>query len=174
MNIEDKFNLDDIYIAERPGPYMQFSLEKEYFMPEFGRKYFQSLLEKSHASLQHPVNVMDLGASYGVLSTLILKGISWQNLIDFYVTDGKINDNSWEEIKGFYKGLVHDDKYKFYLVDSSPAAMQFANNVGVCEQAFTFDLLKSTLTKELAELIRQIDVFTIAGAINYLGLNSFN
>jgi len=170
MKIKDKMDWHKIYTAETPVPYMQFSLAKEYTTPDFSIKYFRPLLKKLYKDLQRPLNIMDLGASYGIISTLILKDISWEDLIHFYVA----NSHSSEEIERFYKNLVHDDKYKFYLVDASHPAMKFMNKVGACEKAFTFDLQQNNLKDELKEVIKQIDIFTIVGAINYIETSFFN
>ncbi len=173
MKLKDKANWTQVYVEETPGPYMQFSLQNEYVVPEYSMRYIRPLLNKLYSDRQDPVKIMDLGASYGIIATLVLYDITWQSLIDFYVEHDEIKEHSWHDIMQFYHNPIHGSKYAFYLADTSQPAMQFAEQVGLCEKAFTLDLKHDTLIPELKQAVEQTDVFTVVGAFGYIGNHFF-
>lgn len=96
--------------------------------PNYAMRYLNSLFEKLSNDLQGSVKIMELVSSYGIISTLKLWDLTWSQLIDFYVEDNRLKRHLWGDIEKFYMDRFQDtNKYKFYLLDSSKPAIEFAN-----------------------------------------------
>ncbi|MDJ0520237.1 MAG: hypothetical protein QNJ74_29620 [Trichodesmium sp. MO_231.B1] len=133
-------------------------------------RYLGSLFEKLRNDLQGSVKIMDLVSSYGIISTLKLCDLTWSQLIDFYVEDNRLKRHLWGDIEKFYTDRLQDtDKYKFYLLDSSKPAIEFAKKMNLCEQGYAFDLKHDSLTDELKDIVPQIDILICVGSIGYIG-----
>ena len=173
MKIQNKGDWSHIYTTETPADYLLFSLEKEYVLPEYAMGYLRPLFDKLSHDLQRSVNIMDLGSSYGIISTLTLCNLTWSELIDFYVENNQLKKHSWREIEQFYiNELKLANQHKFHLLDSSKPAIEFAKKMNLSEKGYVFDLKNDSLTDELKNVIQQIDIFICVGAISYIG-NSF-
>jgi len=174
LKIQNKADWSHVYTAETAADYMLFSLESDYFAPEYAMGYLRPLFTKLSHELQRPLNLMDLGSSYGIISTLALYNLTWSELIDFYVKDNQLINHSWQDIEHFYlHQLKPAHSHKFYLLDSSKPAIEFSIKMNLCEKGYVLDIKNDPLTDELKNVIQQIDVFICVGSISYFGANFF-
>jgi len=65
-------------------------------------RYLSQLFQKLSNDLQRSVKIMDLGSSYGIISTLTLRDLTWSQSFDFYVEDNQLKRHLWRDIKKFY------------------------------------------------------------------------
>ena len=72
-------------------------------MPEYAIKYLRPLLDMMLSEYGRPIRVIDIGASYAILSSLLLHDLSLSELVDFYAENGQTKDLSWKYIDAFYK-----------------------------------------------------------------------
>ena len=175
MKIQGKSDWSHVYIEETPKEYMLFSAEHNYAVPNYAMRYLLPLFQKISSDLSRPVNVMDLGSSYGILSTLSWYDITWGELIEFY-TKNRSDTDVIEAIKQFYaKHPKRQSQYKpnFYLVDSSEPAIEFSKQFNLCNEGYVVDLKKDELTTELKTSASKADVFLCVGSLSYFGVNFF-
>lgn len=174
MKIQNKADWSHVYTAETPGNYILFSRENEYFAPEYAMGYLRPLFAKLSHELQRPLNIMDLGSSYGIISTLALYNLTWSELIDFYVKENQLINHSWQDLEQFYlHQLKPAHSHKFYLLDSSKPAIEFSIKMNLCEEGYVFNIKDDTLTDELKNVIQPIDIFICVGSISYFGASFF-
>ena len=174
MDINAKQDWSEEYTQPTPASYLQIVSQREYNVPDYALKFLRPLLKMLHTDFQRPVNVFDIGASYGIMSTLLLHDLKMEQLIDFFIDDGLPKEHTWEEIENFYLNQdIRHTEYKFYLSDNSLAAMNFSERVQVCENAFCFDMKHEALSVDLKDKITTIDLYVATGSLGYIGDNFF-
>ena len=53
---------------------------------------------------QRPIKIVDIGASYGIISTLLLHDLTMAQLIDFFIKRDGAKEPTWAEIE---LSLIH-------------------------------------------------------------------
>ena len=170
MDISSKADWSEVYVQPTPASYLQTVSNYEYGVPDYALQYIRPLLKMLHSEFHRPINIIDIGASYGILSTLLRHDLMMTQLIDFFVANGKIKTRTWEEIERFYlyQNIRHT-KYQFYLLDKSLQAMDFSQRVQICEQTFCFDMKHDALPIGLKPIIEKTDFFIATGSLGYIG-----
>jgi hypothetical protein len=168
MEISAKADWSDVYVQPTPASYLQTVSKGEYGVPDYALQYLRPLLKKLHTELQRPVNIIDIGASYGIMSTLLRHELTLKQLIDFFIKNE--HSPTWSEIERFYltQEICHTE-YQFYLSDNSQQAMDFSERVQVCEKAYCFDMRHEALPVGLKAIIEKTDLFIATGSLGYIG-----
>lgn len=171
MDIRKKDDWSEVYIQPNPASYLRRVSQKEYGVPDYALQYLRPLLKMLHAKLQQPVNIIDIGASYGIISSLLIHDLTMDQLTDFFVNkDHTQKQRTWEEIERFYTNQeIRHTEYKFYLSDNSKQAMNFAEQVNVCEKAYCFDLRHDPLPENFKQIVQKTDLFIATGSLGYIG-----
>jgi hypothetical protein len=168
MDFSVKADWSDVYIQPTPASYLKIVSKQEYGVPDYALQYLSPLLKMLHTEFQRPVNIIDIGASYGIISTLLLHDLTMSQLIDFYIYDEE--NLTWKEIEKFYMNQdIRRTEYRFYLSDNSQPAMDFSERVKVCEKAYCFDMKHEALPLELKPIINKTDLFIATGSLGYIG-----
>ena len=166
MDISAKANWSKVYVQPTPASYLQTVAKMEYGVPDYALQYLRPLLKMLYTEFQHPVNIVDIGASYGINSTLLLHDLTMAQLIDFFVG----NEQTWAEIEKFYNNQnIRHTEYKFYLSDNSQPAMDFSERVQVCEKTYCFDMRHEVLPVEFKQIIEKTNLFIATGSLGYIG-----
>lgn len=170
MDINRKADWSKVYIQPTPAPYLQMVSQLEYGVPDYALQYLRPLLKMLSSELQRPVNITDIGASYGIMSTLLLYDLTMDKLIDFFLENEQPKQLTWEEIEKFYlnQTICHPE-YKFYLSDNSQPAMDFSERVKVCEKAYCFDMRHEKIPIKFKKFIEKTDLFIATGSLGYIG-----
>lgn len=170
MDIRAKADWSEVYVQPTPTSYLQTVSTGGYGVPDYALQYLRPLLKRLHTEFQRPVNIIDIGASYGIMSTLLRHDLTMAQLIDFFVENGQTKKRTWAEIEKFYltQDICHTE-YKFYLSDNSQPAMDFSERVQVCEKAFCFDMKHEALPMEFKPIIEKADLFIATGSLGYIG-----
>lgn len=122
MDFSVKADWSDVYVQPTPASYLKIVSKQEYGVPDYALQYLSPLLKMLHTEFQRPVNIIDIGASYGIISTLLLHDLTMSQLIDFYISDEE--NLTWKEIEKFYMNQdIRRTEYRFYLSDNSQPAM---------------------------------------------------
>jgi hypothetical protein len=170
MDISAKEDWSAVYVQPTPASYLQTVSTREYGVPDYALQYLRPLLKKLHTEFQRPLNIIDIGASYGIISTLLRYDLTMTQLIDFFVENEQPQQRTWAEIEKFYFAQdIRHPEYKFYLADNSQPAMAFSERVQVCEQAYCFEMRHEALPKELKPIIEITDLFIATGSLGYIG-----
>ena len=167
MDISQKQDWSSAYTHETPIPYFKVVSEQEYQVPNYALHYINPLVKKLYAERQRPITIVDIGASYGIMSALLLHDLSLEDLIDFFCDREPI---SWEKIEQFYANQrIRHQEYQFYVTDSSQPAMAFAERVNLCEKSYCFDMKQERVLEELQPILAKTDLFIATGSLAYIG-----
>ncbi len=170
MDISDKDNWSEVYVQPTPAPYLKIASQKKYGVPDYAVQYLRPLLHMLYTKQQRPVNIIDIGASYGIISTLLRHDLTMAQLIDFFVENGCTQKRTWEEIERFYNHQeVRHAEYKFYLSDNSKPAMEFSERVRVCEKTCCFDMRHEPLPEDFKRIVETTDLFIATASLGYIG-----
>ena len=170
MDISQKDNWSEVYVRPTPSSYLQMVSQKEYGVPDYALQYLRPLLKMLHAKRKRPVNIVDMGASYGIISTLLLHELTMAQLVDFFVENKRDRKRTWEEIERFYRHQdVRHTEYNFYLSDNSKPAMDFSKQFRLCKDAYCFDMKKDPLPEKFKQIVEKIDLFIAIGSLAYIG-----
>ncbi|MBO1348706.1 MAG: hypothetical protein EBE86_015560 [Hormoscilla sp. GUM202] len=170
MDISKKADWSEVYVQPTPASYLQIVSRQEYGVPDYAIQYLRPLLKMLYAKQQTSINIVDIGASYGIISTLLLHDLTMAQLMDFFIESDRDQERTWEEIERFYKHQdIRHAEYKFYLSDNSQPAMDFSERVHVCEKAYCFDMRHEPLPEELKQIVEITDLFIATGSLGYIG-----
>ena len=89
MNFSKKDDWSDVYVQPTPASYLQSVSQKEYRVPEYALQYLRPLLKILYVERKRPLTIVDLGASYGIISTLLLHDLTMEQLINFFVENNQ-------------------------------------------------------------------------------------
>ena len=164
-----KKDFTDIYTQNSPYEYLKEMKRLQYRIPDSTKPLYLSLAEQLFNKLQRPVNVLDLGSSYGINSALMKYNLTMSKLDDFFL---KEKEPTTEETIQFFKNLSKNDTLNFYQMDISQPALKFSESVGLCKKGICMNLEANnpTLKKELF----QIDMVIATGCIGYIGYKAFS
>jgi len=166
MDISAKADWSEVYVQSTPASYLQTVAKMEYGVPDYAFQYLRPLIKMLHTEFQRPVNIVDIGASYGINSTLLLHDLTMAQLTDFFVE----NEQTWAEIERFYMNQnIRHTEYKFYLSDNSQPAMDFSERIQVCEKAFCFDMRHEALPVGFKRIVEKTALFIATGSLGYIG-----
>lgn len=170
IELSSKSDWSSVYSQPTPSGYLLHARQNEYQVPDFACQHLRPLIKAQAERFQRPINVLDLGASYGILSSLLLFNLTFDELTDFFVEKEHSKTLDWDEIEDFFSRQTHTrDQLKFYLTDISQPAMDFATRLNLCERAFCLDMKQGELTDELRETIGFIDLYIAVGSLAYIG-----
>ena len=163
-----KKNFSDIYMQKFPDDYLEEMKRLHYRIPDKTKSLYLSLAEQLYKKLSRPVNILDIGSSYGINSALMKYDLEMSDLDDFFLGDDSTN---LEQTRKFFKKTPSNDNLHFYQIDISDPALQFSEDVKLCKKGICVNLEKENLpTKE----IPSFDLVIATGCIGYIGYKAFS
>ncbi len=164
-----KKDFTDIYTQNSPYEYLKEMRKLQYRIPDFTKPLYLSLAEQLFNKLHRPVNVLDLGSSYGINSALMKYNLTMSKLDDFFL---KEKEPTKEETRQFFENLPKNDALVFYQIDISNPALQFSEEMGLCKKGLNVNLETEKL--DLPQELSQIDMVIATGCIGYIGYRAFS
>lgn len=163
-----KKNFTDIYMQKFPDDYLEEMKRLHYRIPDKTKSLYLSLAEQLYKKLSRPVNILDIGSSYGINSALMTYDLKMSDLDDFFLND---DSTSLEQTRKFFKKNPSNDNLHFYQIDISDPALQFSEDVKLCKKGICVNLETENLpTKE----IPPFDLVIATGCIGYIGYKAFS
>lgn len=165
-----KASFDTVYTAPTPHRYLNSMRAVDYRMADCMNPYLSAVVDASIVP-QKPVNVLDVGCSYGMSGALLKTGCTYRELVTFYQKEGcpvyascVVESRGWLDSHGIRKDV------RIVGFDSSREAVRFATASHMIDQGITCDLEKEVeqLTADQANLIQGCDVLLSTGAIGYV------
>ena len=166
-----KKDFTDIYTQDSPYEYLKEMDRLEYSIPDSTKPLYNSIIEELESTLSRPINVLDLGSSYGINSSLMKYNLTMSELNDFFLSG---SEPTTEEIKRFYEKCNSNDNMNFYQIDISKEALKFSEEMNLCERGMNVDLeaeklnlldgvkqklgLSSAITEHIAFIYRKASV----------------
>lgn len=167
-----KKDFTDVYVRKYPAPYLEQMRKVDYRIPDQTKPLYKHLSERLCNYLKRPINILDLGSSYGINSALLNYELIMSELDDFFVEQNPTP--SLKEVQNFFDGLPNkNSSLKFYLVDTSLPALEFAEKAGLCEGSFCVNLEKDPVPSEFKMTLKDIDMIIATGCIGYIGWRAF-
>lgn len=154
-----------------PTPYLNEMRSVGYRIPDQTKPLYQHLAERMINHVKRPLKVLDLGSSYGINSALLNHELVMSELDEFF------NNNpepSIVEVQDFFEGLPNKNpNFRFYLVDTSSPALEFAEKAGLCEGSFCVNLETEKVSQEFKQTMEDIDLIISTGCVGYIGWKAF-
>ena len=163
-----KKDFTDIYTQDSPSRYLKEMKRLEYDISDSTKPLYNSIIEQLGKTTSKPINVLDLGSSYGINSSLMKYNLTMSELNDFYLNG---TEPTKKETKQFYEECTSNDNLNFYQIDISEEALKFSEDMNLCERGINVDLEAEKL--ELLGSFPKIDVVIATGCIGYIGYKAF-
>ena len=141
----------------------------EYDISDSTKPLYSAITEQLGKTLSRPINVLDLGSSYGINSSLMKYNLTMSKLNNFFLNETKPTK---KETKQFYEGCTRNDNLNFYQIDISEEALKFSEEMDLCERGINVDLEAEKLN--LLGSFPKIDVVIATGCIGYIGYKAFS
>ena len=167
LKVKKKFT--DIYTQDSPYEYLKEMDRLRYAISDSTKPLYNSIIEHLENTLSRPINVLDLGSSYGINSSLMKYNLTMSELNDFFL---KGSEPTKKETKQFYEKCNSNDNMNFYQIDISKEALKFSEEMNLCERGINVDLEDEKLN--LLESLPKMDVVIATGCIGYIGYKSFS
>lgn len=164
-----KKDFTDIYTQNSPYEYLKEMRKLQYRIPDHTKPLYLSLAEQLFNKLNRPVNVLDLGSSYGINSALMKCNLTMSKLDDFFL---KEKEPTKEETRKFFKNIPKNNSLNFYQIDISEPALKFSEDVGLCNKGLRVNL--ETEKFDFPQELSQIDMVIATGCIGYIGYKAFS
>ena len=163
-----KTNFTDIYTQDSPYEYLKEMNRLEYSIADSTKPLYNSIIEQLEETLSRPINILDLGSSYGINSALMKYDLTMLELNNFFLTGTKPTK---KEIKQFYKECKNNDNMNFYQIDISKKALKFSQEMNLCKKGMNVNLESEKLN--LRESLPKIDIVIATGCVGYIGYKAF-
>jgi hypothetical protein len=163
-----KKDFTDIYSQKFPDDYLEEMKRLHYRIPDKTKPLYLSLAEQLCKKLSRPINILDIGSSYGINSALMKYDLEMSDLDDFFLQE---DSTSLEQTRQFFEKIPSNDNLNFYQVDISNPPLKFSEDVNLCKKGICVNLETGSLPiKE----IPSFDMIIATGCIGYIGFKAFS
>lgn len=162
---------DDVYTSETPHAYLRAMGQTGYCIAEQARPYFVALAEHLNAvnGPARPVQLLDLGCSYGVGSATVNYRCSFDEFRAFFASRAPHDyDECVAATRHWLQAVPAPTELRIVGVDTSEPAIRFATDVGLIAGGVTRDLEQSDPTAEECAWMAGCNLLTSTGAIGYV------
>jgi len=164
-----KKDFSDIYTQDSPYEYLKEMNRLEYDISDSTKPLYNSIIEQLEETLSRPINVLDLGSSYGINSSLMKYNLTMSELSDFFLKESKPTK---KETIQFYEKCTINDNMNFYQIDISEEALTFSEEMNLCERGINVDLEAEKLN--FLESLPRMDIVIATGCVGYIGYKAFS
>lgn len=172
-----KEHMGHIYDQIDPRAYFRELKSVDYKIPGEAQPIFQDLISHLKAKTDDTIRVLDIGCSYGINAALLKHNLSIDDLYDRWSKSQLDNDTPEEVIqkdKCFFASLEDAKDIEVIGLDVAEKAVEFAEETGLLDEAFTLNLEKEPLPKSAKEELAPVDLVTSTGCVGYVSETSFN
>ena len=164
-----KKDFTNIYTEDSPHGYLKEMERLEYDISDSTKPLYNAIIEQLEKTSSRPINILDLGSSYGINSSLMKYNLTMSELNDFFLNK---TEPTKKETKQFYEKCTRNDNLNFYQIDISEEALKFSEEMDLCERGINVDLEAEKLN--LLESFPKIDMIIATGCIGYIGHKAFS
>ncbi len=166
-----KKDFTDVYMQDSPYNYLKTMRDVEYRIPNETKPLYLSIVDQLYSQLKRPLNILDIGSSYGINSALMTFDLTMEDLDAFFLKSDK--PPSREESEEFFsKQPKKDKRLNFYQIDISSPALKFSEDVGLCKGSLCVNL--ETETPKIPNNFVPIDMVIATGCVGYIGYKAFS
>ncbi len=163
-----KKDFTDIYTQDSPRNYLKEMDRLDYDISDSTKPLYNSIIEQFEKITSRPINILDLGSSYGINSSLMKYNLTMSELNDFFLNG---SEPTKKETKQFYEECNCNNNMNFYQIDISDEALKFSEEMNLCERGMNVDLEAEKLN--LLGSLPKIDLVIATGCVGYIGYKAF-
>ena len=163
-----KTNFTDIYTQNSPYEYLKEMDRLEYSISDSTKLLYNSIIKQIEKTVSRPINILDLGSSYGINSSLMKYDLTMLELNNFFLSG---SDPTKKETRQFYEECKNNDNMNFYQIDISKEALKFSQEMNLCKKGMNVNLESEKLN--LLESLPKIDIVIATGCVGYIGYKAF-
>lgn len=173
---EAKANLDHIYDQPDPRAYFRELGKLGYVIPGVAKPIFQKLISHLHRLRSDPVNVLDLGCSYGINAALLKYDLSMPELYDHWADKAPVSASSETIVRydrRFFDTLDQQEDISVVGFDLAESAVAFGETTGLLDSGHAVNLETEPLPDTAAEELAAVDLVISTGCVGYVTEKSF-
>ncbi|WP_329056475.1 class I SAM-dependent methyltransferase [Amycolatopsis sp. NBC_01488] len=160
-----KISFDHIYTAPDPRPFFGTLRRVGYEIPQLAKPYFAKLIGEHPA--ERPT-VLDVGCSYGVNAALRRCDATMDDLYAHY-TDPDVRPLSHARLlEADRTRVTGEGGAKFYGLDASAPALEYALSAGFLDEAIHADLEHDDPDSTQRKLLDDVDLVISTGCVGYV------
>jgi hypothetical protein len=170
-----KASFDDIYEAPTPHAYLSQMRRLGYQIGAQARPYCVAAAELvASEAPTWPVQMLDVGCSYGVGSAFIQYGCSFEELVSFYESRAPVGYHECvAATRAWLNVIAPPIDMRVVGLDASENAIRFALDAGLLNMGISRDLETDDLNAEEQEWLGGCNILISTGAIGYVGKPTF-
>jgi hypothetical protein len=173
---EAKANLDHIYDQPDPRAYFRELGKLGYIIPGVAKPIFQKLISHLRQLRSDPVNVLDLGCSYGINAALLKYDLSMSELYEHWADKAPVAASSEAIVRcdqRFFDGLDRQEDIAVVGFDLAESAVAFAETTGLLDSGHAVNLETEPLPETVADELASVDLMISTGCVGYVTEKSF-
>ena len=164
---------DDVYTAPTPHAYIAMMAKNGYEIGEQARPYCLAAAEllKDHTEDAWPVQMLDIGCSYGMGSAFVKYGCSFDEMVAFFATRVPQDPRSaCDAMRAWLNVTPTPYDVRCVGLDSSKPAIRFAMRAGLLDGGIARDFENPEITPNAEERswLRSCNLLISTGAIGYV------
>ena len=171
-----KAAFEDVYTRSTPHAYLKAMQESEYSISEAARPYFAAALELV-AARGGPVQMLDIGCSYGIAAALLKFGCSFAELSTYFAGRAPAEFGACVESTRAWLRATRPPRPELRVVglDVSGPALRFARETGMIDGAIQGDFEDDSVlpSDEDRGWLRGCNLMVSSGAIGYVRETTF-
>ncbi|WP_410631801.1 class I SAM-dependent methyltransferase [Amycolatopsis sp. cmx-4-83] len=160
-----KISFDHIYTAPDPRPFFGTLRRVDYRIPQLAKPYFAKLIAEHPA--ERPT-VLDVGCSYGVSAALRRCDATMDDLFAHYTDPAVTALDHASLIEADRARIVGDGGARFYGLDASAPALEYALSTGFLDEAIHADLEREDPDSTQRKLLDDVDLVISTGCVGYV------
>ena len=110
-----------------------------YTISDSTKPLYNSIVNELQNTLSRPINILDLGSSYGINSALMKHDLTMAKLNKFFLAE---TEPTKKETKQFYEKCSINSDMRFYQIDISDEALKFSEEMNLCEKGINVNLVE--------------------------------
>ncbi|PTW55712.1 hypothetical protein C8N35_11237 [Breoghania corrubedonensis] len=173
---ETRANLDHINNHEDPREFFRVLQPLGYRLPDAAKPVFDKVIDRLAARRGTPVNLLDLGASYGIDAAILKYDLSVGELYSHWSQSHLERTEPAEIISldhRFFAALRKKRDITVTGIDMAPKAIEFALKAGLLDAGFAANLEAEALPAAGREALADIDLVITTGCVGKVTARSF-
>jgi len=164
---------DNVYTAPTPHAYIAMMAKNGYEIGEQARPYCLAAAEllEEHTEDAWPVQMLDIGCSYGMGSAFVRYGCSFDEMVAFFSTRAPQDYHAaCEAVRAWLNVTPSPHDVRCVGLDSSTPAIRFAMKAGLLDGGIARDFENPEIVPNAEERswLRSCNLLISTGAIGYL------
>ncbi|MDJ0933219.1 hypothetical protein [Breoghania sp.] len=173
---QTKTNLDLVNTHDDPREYFRVLQPLGYRLLDAAKPVLDTLINRLAERRPVPVNLLDLGASYGINAAILKYDLSFGELYSHWSQSHLEHIEPYEIINldhRFFSALHNKRDITVTGVDMAPKAIEFAFKVGLLDAGFSANLEAEALPSSARDMLADIDLIVTTGCVGTITGRSF-